>query len=175
MACWCGTQTARVPGTPSPFLSGAPESHLELKAPERWFAKQDQVLKVRVTNLPRETQVRLRYHWGVLDAKPSDQGEFELDTDRLGRGLVRLQPVACDAQGKVLYCGLPVKIYIENQIRVVVIPSTCGPDNVTSIQAPCVPISLKHARINPASRIHSSQSRCSPSPAAPPAPHVPGT
>ncbi len=95
-------------------LSGAPESHLELKAPERWSAKQNQPLQVQVTNIPKDTQVRLRFHWDLLDTKHDDQGIFKIDTERLGRGPVRLQPVACDDQGNVLYAGLPVKIYIEN-------------------------------------------------------------
>jgi hypothetical protein len=72
------------------------------------------VLKVQVTNPPKDAQVRLRFHWDILDVSPNDQGEFEIDVDRLGRGPVHLQPVACDDQGNVLYAGLPVKIYIEN-------------------------------------------------------------
>ena len=94
--------------------SGPPESHLELKAPERWSAKQNQPLQVQVTNIPKDTQVRLRFHWDLLDTKHDEQGFFKIDTERLGRGPVRLQPVACDDQGNVLYAGLPVKIYIEN-------------------------------------------------------------
>ena len=95
-------------------LSGPPETHLKLQAPERWSAKQNQRLKVQVANTPKDTQVRLRFHWDLLDMTPNDQGEFEIEADRLGRGPVRLQPVACDDQGNVLYAGLPVKIYIEN-------------------------------------------------------------
>ncbi|MEK0425605.1 MAG: hypothetical protein RJB11_1696 [Planctomycetota bacterium] len=95
-------------------LSGPPETHLKLQAPERWSAKQNQRLKVQVTNSPKDTQVKLRFHWDLLDMNPNDQGEFEIEADRLGRGPVRLQPVACDDQGNVLYAGLPIKIYIEN-------------------------------------------------------------
>jgi hypothetical protein len=95
-------------------LSGPSASHLELKAPERWSAKQNRTLKVQVTNPPKDARVRLRFHWDILDATSNEQGEFELDAERLGRGPVRLQPVVCDDQGKVLYGGLPVKIYIEN-------------------------------------------------------------
>jgi len=95
-------------------LSGPPESHLDLKAPERWSAKQNQKLKVQVTNIPKDAQVRLRFHWDVLDTKPNEQGEFELDAQRLGSGPIRLQPVVCDDQANVLYSGLPKQIYIEN-------------------------------------------------------------
>jgi hypothetical protein len=95
-------------------LSGSEESHLELQAPKRWSSKKDQKLKVKISKLPGDVKVRLRHHWDVLDIEPDSQGEFELDIARLGTGPVRLQPVACDSEGKVLYGGLPVKVFVED-------------------------------------------------------------
>ncbi|MFM8570037.1 MAG: hypothetical protein ACKOAU_00425, partial [Pirellula sp.] len=67
-----------------------------------------------ISKLPGDVKVRLRHHWDVLDIEPDSQGEFELDIARLGTGPVRLQPVACDSEGKVLYGGLPVKVFVED-------------------------------------------------------------
>ena len=95
-------------------LAGPPESHLQLQAPQRWSVKENQKLKVQVSNIPKDARVRLRFHWDLLDATPNDQGQFDLDTDRLGFGPIRLQPVVCDEQGNVLYGGLPATVYLEN-------------------------------------------------------------
>lgn len=95
-------------------LSGPEPTHLDLQTPKRWSRKEGDTLKVRVTNIPESANVRLRYHWDVLEAKPDSQGVFELDTKRLGNGPIRLQPVACDNDGKVLYAGLPANLFIED-------------------------------------------------------------
>lgn len=96
-------------------LSGPESTHLEVQAPKRWSIKKDgERLKLKITNPPNSESVRLRYHWDTLDAQPNQAGEFEIDTNRLGRGPVRLQPVACNSEGIVLYAGLPIRIYIED-------------------------------------------------------------
>jgi len=94
-------------------LAGPEETHLKLEAPKKWSLKQSRILKVKVPSSPQGTNVRLRYHWDLLDTKSNSDGEFEINTDRLGTGPISLQPIACDPDGKILYAGLPVRIFIE--------------------------------------------------------------
>jgi len=94
-------------------LAGPEETHLKLEAPKRWSLKQSRILKVKVPSSPQGTNVRLRYYWDLLDTTSNSDGEFEIHTDRLGTGPISLQPIACDPDGKILYAGLPVRIFIE--------------------------------------------------------------
>jgi hypothetical protein len=95
-------------------LAGPEETHVELDAPKRWSRKEAKTLKVKVPKIPQNTQVRLRFHWNTLEAKPDADGQFELDPDQFGSGPIRLQPLVCDPDGNILYAGLPSKIYLED-------------------------------------------------------------
>lgn len=97
------------------ILCGPQDSHLDLQVPKRWSIKKDgNRLKLKLLNKPADLDARLRFHWDTLEAQANEAGEFEIDTQRIGLGPVRLQPVACNQDGQVVFAGLPIRVYVED-------------------------------------------------------------